>query len=632
MVFLVITTTGWCWTSPDTVSSGVLTATYRQGFNLEQWYGNILLNRMFGKEGSIQCDERLTVWLHHASGYQRQWKVNQQLDFTVQHPIKKTFDWMLTGEMERFIDRQAHRPANDIRLFPLMPLEQGFSFQNTSSQWSDAGRTNNITGGHLGLGGVYRWRDQVTFNGVVGPLYDDHNGFIRQGLRWTAGFDGANDNNNLQTNGWLDRFPDGNDYGWSAVLRGDYAFSDQGYDSFTMLYSGDDRRQSFSLAETESRRYDETLILSNHLTTSEQEYPSSRPADWSMSWDSEMIRQRTTHSGDRIDYSNQEFMWRNDLHLGWLISRVVFGNITGGIDLQQQQYAGSMTQGRRTHIGMISQYTPSSSDSLSLETHAIRYRYDTPDESDYNDRDELRYMIAVRYGKKLTPQFDIKLRLEVDLHHLLYIYRARSGENRWTRLLMLVAELPWNNEPVNNIARFAVTSHYTNYDYSPATESMSRVYRSFTAGDTLHIAFSHRFDCEADFALTIDDHGRFRWNDWVEDVSEDGYSYTIALKPSGTVGDYRIGAGWSWHRRLTTLHLASDGTGSSGETVEGENIRSTGPLFSFAFPASRYAGPSGERYSKGLRVELTGSILWVDDRLRGSYRLPDIHLLLLWSF
>ncbi|MDP8228568.1 MAG: hypothetical protein P9M15_03850 [Candidatus Electryoneaceae bacterium] len=618
---------------PDGLTSGVLTATYRQGFNLEQWYGNILLNRMFGKTGSLEFDERLTVWLHHASGYQRQWKVNQQLDFTVQHPAKKPFDWLLTGEMGRFIDRQAHRTANDIRFFPLIPLEQDISFQQGSAQWNTFGGTNNITDGYLGLGGAYNWQKQVTLNSVIGPLYDNHNGFIRHGLRWTAGLDGSNDKNSVQVDGWLDRFPGGNDYGWSAVLRGDYIFAGQGSDNFTILYSGDKRRQSFSLAEMANRRYDETLILSNHLTTGGQEYLSSRSTGWSMSWDSQMIRQRTTHSGGNIDYSNREFVWRNDLNLLWDISRDLSGNVTAGVDLQQQQYTGDIIQGRRAHLGQILHYTPSSSDTLSLETRAIRYRYDTPDESDYNDRDELRYLIALNYGKILSPQINLKFRLEIDLHHLVYIYRARSGDNRWTRLLTLSSELPWDDGPINNVARFAVTSHYTNYDYSPATESMSRVYRSFTARDTLRIAFSRRFDCEADFALMVDDHGRFRWSDWVEEISEDGYGYTFALKPSGTISDYRISAGWSWHRRRTTLHLTSGSAGSSGETADGESIRSSGPLFSFTFPASRYDGFSGSgRSFKGLRAELTGSILWVDDRLRGSYRLPDIHLLLLWSF
>ncbi len=442
--------------------------------------------------------------------------------------------------------------------------------------------------------------------GAAGPVYETRGGGSRSGLRCNLDIDGGELIRGLRGEGWFENLPSGNDFSWSVAYRGEHGLIGEAVDRLSARISHSRQREFAFGGGRLDRRIDEDIQLTNRLT-------SGASSPLRLAWNSEFRRRRSSHRSPLGSYDDREFNWRNGLEVDWGTGSFAT-RLSGGIDLQEQQYAGGLTQGRHTRLGLTVWFYGSSSDTLSLTTATTKYRFDTPDKADYNDRDELRYKVELLGRWMITPRFSFRADFAADLRHLVYIYRPRSGENRRERSFRLGAALPWNDVNLVNVARFTVTSRYTDYDFPPADESLSRVYRAFSAADSMRVNLPGGGYVKISSALVLDDHGRLRWEDWIEDISEDGYSFTLAVAPVYEWKGCRWGFGWSWHRRETRLHLGD------GRTEPGESILSSGPVFSVASLRKR-----------PFHAELTGRVLEVSDRLRGSYRLPDVTCSLVWS-
>ncbi len=604
--------------------SGIMSAEYSQGLNYERWQGLLEMTKRFDENKSFYLNEQLTVWLHDIPGYHPQWKVDQKLDYELSHRVTSGLSWLVSGSLDRFLDRRTDRIGNDIRMMPMIPLENGYS-ENLPTLLVSSG--NSLIEGFLGVGFEYSFQRPLNAKLNFGPLLETKDNMKQEGFRMSAEVSGTDEISDWKTSGWRDHLPNGSDYGLMASFNGNYMFSEQASDRFSVDYSLIDRQQQFAVGVPTDHK-DESIKLSNHLK-------SGIATNLPVTWKSVMTRQRIEHLDLSGNFNGLTYIWNNDVEMDWNAGTTLLGRLSGGIDIRQQQFTrrlyqgeqinpnstiSSLNRGKRIYFGFSTSYLTSVSDSLTISSQAARYRFDTPDETDKNDRDELRYISSVRYSKMILPNFVCSVNLEVDLNHIVYIFRPRSIENRWTRLFSLSSELPWQGELLNNSARFKVVSNYSDYDYSPATESQSRVYRSFSAEDSLSINLSKVLSLEIDVALILDDHGRFRWDEWVQDLSEDGISTSTSIQSLWKIDQYSAGLGWLWHKRQTTIHLPSD------QTQPGESVLSSGPKFSFVYPHSE------DEEITGLQVRLEGSIVWVSDRLRGDYKLPDFRLSAAYTF
>ncbi len=585
----------------DNSSYSDLTATLSKGLDLDGWSGEFLLDRPLWSRGRLTCTEQLSFLLFQTPGYRRQWKIDQRFAFAVRRPAFQGFDWLVKGGSERFVDQIPQRYADDVRTPPLLPVETpGPATFGTEATH----RESDISSLHLALGGAYQGEGGFSTNGSIGPLLEDRGDRRLEGMKLHLNLKDDWASGELRAGGWLDRLPGGNNYKWDTALYGNHSFPGGAGDHFTVSFAHSDRRE-YSATGPVGRRSDEQLHLNNRLV-------SARSTPLQLGWDSELTRQRISRTNPETGYSDLEFVWENGVDLTWRSNRLS-GIASGGVDLQEQQYDEALTQARRTHLGFTTTYRRSPDDSAGIDARVIRYRADTPDEADKNDRDELRYIVAVRAGLGLAPGFGLRVELSADLHHLVYIFDPRSEDNRWSRLFSLACELPWQDGPLDNAARFAVVSNYTDYDYPPFDTTFSRAYRSFTASDTLKLAIWRMLNLEVDLSALIDEHGRLNWQEWVEDISETGYGLTAAVIPTWASPDYSLGIGWLVHRRHTTLCYED-------EKIDGESVHSHGPVATIRTPST-----------SRLKAELTGSVLWVEDRKRGSYRLPDIRCTLTWS-
>ena len=595
-------------------TSNKLTTLFNKGFEIDSWTAELSLNSIRPGKSEFYFREDISALLYSTSGFHRHWKVDQNLNFRFDRTVNRRFGWLLSGEQELFYNQRAYRYIDDINptaVFPNITTYHGIAGQSTVSSRSD------IETNHLAAGVKYKFGTNLNSFCSVGPMSDKRRGDRNEGIKMKAGLKNSWNNGSVWFDGWIDRLPVGTYHGVTAELDSEHQLAEGASDAYSISYQNNRQRGFNPLGNVEVPRSDERLRISNQLS-SKAEVPLQ------IAWDSQLSRQKTfqrsLHQDIQSNYSDDfksgngsGFNWKNDLITSYKTSNFN-ASVIGGIDLQEQNYYDALTQGTRNYLGTISEVSCDLLDSLSFEARVIKYRFDTPDENDLNDRDELRYILILNSRKQLTPALGLRLRLETDLHHLVYIYRPRSSENRWTRLFILSCGVPWSEDRIKNIAKYSVSSSYTVYDYGPVDSELSRVFRFYSIVDTLNIRVLNNIDLEMSLEYIIEDHGKFRWSDWVEDVSEEGYTVSSSIIPTYRITDMNLGFGWRFQQRFTWVYR------KGGEKFRGEAVRSDGPiLFLSARPADR------------ITAEVTGQMLRVDDNFRGTYNLPDIRCRLTWT-
>ncbi len=576
---------------------------YNNGFDSDVWSGSLLLNRSLRDRGNLYLHQNLNVILHETRGFHREWKYDEQLAFKITKSNSKKLDFKVEGEFERFQDQRSRSFQSDVRTFPLLP-NTDFSIQPPIHL--DFGRRIDIRRIYLGAGTELEVLPSMQFEASIGPLFEHRSGDELKGARMKIGF--ANKvpkfGLSLKSDGWIDQYDSVDDNGFSVTVSGNWMEIGTARDKLSCMFNQSLQREFAPGTGNYNQRRDQEFKVKNLLSTD-----ISTPVQ--SVWTSELSRYRTIHLGSNADY--MEFTWKNSLDFNWSYGKIGISTF-GGLDLQEQKFPSSLSNGQRTRLGLHLTYFPSETDSLVLESVAFRYRYDTPDKDDHNDRDELRYKFTVHGGWKIKPEYGIRARLEADLRHFVYLFSHRSSENRWSRLFSLSIEIPWSLGQFENTSRFAIMSNYSVYDFVPSKEELSRVYRSFTATDTLKILISDQLMLEVDFVCKLDDHGRLHWSKWVEDVSENGYGYSLSILPAIETKWYLLKIGWRWQERHTTLHLESN------QTTEGESIQLNGPEVSVK-----------TNFTPRLQGEVVGRYLKVNDLQRGNYRLPDFDIQLIWA-
>ncbi len=545
-----------------------LATSFLKELNYQSLHGEYQLDRDLSGGGLLIFRETIALHLHEVPGYREKWKVDQRLMFGYSHPINKALRWSINGDQERFY-------FSDVSDMGSRYVSLGIGYCAVNPLW-------------------------LTANFSTGPLSEQRGENRQQGIHLDGDLQSNWSSGSLTTHGWLDRFPSGYDQGWTSTLSGEHIFTDEASDNYTVSLNRHRQRVFNFDGEITGYRRDKRFNIHNVLRSGKTEPLRLR-------WDSDLSRQ-TVHT----DYDNT---WKNNFQATFISDGFRMAAIAG-LDLQDMEYSEVLGQGRRNYIGLYSGFEGNLLDTSGVEVQVIKYSFDTPDESDFNDRDELRYLFILQGGKQLNPNLGVRFKLEADLKHLVYIYRKRSSENRWTRIFSLSCELPWRDDFLSNIARFSVVSNYNVYDFSQSDQAMSRVYRFFSAEDSLRIDLTPHSAVEFDIGVLLDEHGRFRWSEWVEKVSEDGYDVSATIAYIYEIDDFDLRVGWAMNQRYSwRQHPTED------RKIRGDAVRSTGPVASIrAHLADR------------LSAEIKGHLLQVREGSGSNYLLPDVQCSLTWVF
>ncbi|MBU1881911.1 hypothetical protein KKA08_07725, partial [bacterium] len=265
-------------------------------------------------------------------------------------------------------------------------------------------------------------------------------------------------------------------------------------------------------------------------------------------------------------------------------------------------------------------WLPGEKDSLAFFAAVRKRQYDTSDTSNYDDRDRIRYEVDFSYQKIFSPSFRAIFKAETALEHLVYIFAEKSDQNHWNRIFKLSPEVSfepfddWHNRSV-----FKLVANSTDYDFDldPANIK-STIYRRYSATDSLNWEFQRGWGISWEYTLTLEDGGRFIWDDWVQQISEEYRTHQAAMmlmrrSPSGV----RIDLGASVYDRKG-WEYDIDPLGESVKTPFFYLSR-WGPFLQVFYPSD-----------SGVQVVANSDLSWVHEWNQEDYVIINLDLRVVW--
>jgi len=156
----------------------------------------------------------------------------------------------------------------------------------------------------------------------------------------------------------------------------------------------------------------------------------------------------------------------------------------------------------------------SGSDTLSLAASAVKLVYDTPSSSNHDDRDELLFLAALRWTKRLNPWLLASLAGDAQLRHTVFIFGERSANNTWNRVFRISPSVAFHpGESFSSVNHAEVTANYTVYDFeriSSPQPSFSLRQAVFADSTSIKISSTMRFEMQAQ--LRLYEQGEISWS------------------------------------------------------------------------------------------------------------------------
>ncbi len=159
-------------------------------------------------------------------------------------------------------------------------------------------------------------------------------------------------------------------------------------------------------------------------------------------------------------------------------------------------------------------------DTLSIEGSISKLKYDTPPLENYlnpliiirDDRDELLYIIRIQYLKFFTTRLQVNFLIESFNNHLVYLYKERSSNNNWNRVIRLATLTNYSSPRFSTKNQFEVLANYTVYDFEDLFQgSQSFAFRQFIFNDSTKFNLSPKFFVDIVFNLRLSEQGTLNW-------------------------------------------------------------------------------------------------------------------------
>jgi hypothetical protein len=196
-------------------------------------------------------------------------------------------------------------------------------------------------------------------------------------------------------------------------------------------------------------------------------------------------------------------------------------------------------------------------DSLYTWAAISRFKYDTPDTSNFDDRDELRGHVLVAYRHRFSRTLAFDLQASANWYHMVYIFAERSADNNWNRILRLRPGLDYRPHPRFRLYQsYEVLANYVDYDFeSPGSVTRSNVFRKLAVDDSLRWHWASHSSLALDYRLQVEENGQLFWERWSERVliTRQSHWLQLRLQHSGYAG-LRLAPGFCIYSRNEWRH------------------------------------------------------------------------------
>ncbi len=212
-------------------------------------------------------------------------------------------------------------------------------------------------------------------------------------------------------------------------------------------------------------------------------------------------------------------------------------------------------------IKFKSSYQLSKNDSVEVNYFVSLLNFDTPDTSNYDERDEVAYSINVGWRHKINPFLQFSIYGDFYFHHLVYLYRQRSAQNHSNRIVSLKSDL------ILNIPKKIVwRSHqeiYTNYfvydyEYLPFVHINSMVFRGLKLNQNVKYYFVNSFGINLKLFVRWEDNGFLDWDNFYQEITNDKFEYKISTSVFKKLYNFSVNIGPSYSQRFEYVYNLSD--------------------------------------------------------------------------
>ncbi len=193
-------------------------------------------------------------------------------------------------------------------------------------------------------------------------------------------------------------------------------------------------------------------------------------------------------------------------------------------------------------------YNISPSNRLEFAGSASIFKYDTPSDQNYDDRDELNYLLYLGHRYNNYKNLIITTSVDVNLYHTVYILAQKSSNNNWNRVIRLTSRSSFApSDYFRNIGVFSVLANYTVYDFEDLISTVkSYSFRQLNLKDSLITNFTKALGTDLYGEVKLYERGELNWNafsirpvNYFEDKIINGELFYIFSKFITLSGGYR---------------------------------------------------------------------------------------------
>jgi hypothetical protein len=163
-------------------------------------------------------------------------------------------------------------------------------------------------------------------------------------------------------------------------------------------------------------------------------------------------------------------------------------------------------------------YNPTLANRFELSASSSLLRYDTPSETNFDDRDELNLVVYLAHRYDNLKNFQIITSVDMNLYHTVYIFSEKSANNNWNRVLRFTSRnvfTPFKALRTSNT--FSVLANYTVYDYEDLVSTVkSYSFRQFNYKDSTILRFTRFWGMDIYGELKLYERGELNWNAFSE--------------------------------------------------------------------------------------------------------------------
>ena len=173
---------------------------------------------------------------------------------------------------------------------------------------------------------------------------------------------------------------------------------------------------------------------------------------------------------------------------------------------------------QRTSISSQIRPTLSDHDQLNFAGSASILRYDTPDSTNVDERDELLVTVGFQEVHQFSNELSVSFAGDVTLNHLVYLKSVQSANNNWNRVIRFspaVTFMP--SERFRTVNQAEVLGNYTVYDFEDqAAFTKSFSFRQASWVDSTAVQVTNLLGFSFVGEVRVYERGILQWSDFKE--------------------------------------------------------------------------------------------------------------------